>query len=108
MDKLNFEVYNRRWNKKDIYTITWQENGWHLKHIAHTGDCDKEGKPFLYGNFGQDSINYPSSIDGFMEHLWQEIDEEVIDHEEAQKKLQQLADWVTTCEKATPKWEGWN
>jgi len=40
--------------------------------------------------------------------LWKKIDNHEINREEAQIKLQELADWVSLCEKGQPEWEGWN
>ena len=108
MKEFSFEVFSRRWSSTSTYSITWTEVGWNITHIAIGGDSDKEGKPHLYENFHQDLICYPSKLDGYMEYLWEQIEEKKISPDEAQTKIQQLADWVSKCEKGTPLWEGWN
>ncbi|WP_096668032.1 hypothetical protein [Polaromonas sp. AET17H-212] len=108
MNDMTFRVYTNRWKNETTYRISKTATGWHLRANAIYGDCDKECHPFLYGNFDQDNMNYPSNIGAFMEHLWGLIDKGEIDAAEAQEKLQELADWVSACEKAEPHWPGWN
>ena len=108
MEKLEFNVYNRRHDSILKYRINHTSNGWHISHIAINGACEPDGSPLFYTNFKQDYISYPRDFGNYLEWLWEQIREERIDRDEAQEKLQQLADWVSFCEKSVPKWEGWN
>jgi hypothetical protein len=108
MNKYNFTVYNRRHNNEVTYTVTKTNSGWHIQHIAINGECSSDGSPFFYDNFNQDFINYPSGFDGFLEFIWTGLNNEELSPEEAQIKLQELADWVSSCERTQPKWKGWN
>lgn len=108
MEDLKFKVYNRRRGNDITYTVKKTDEGWYLDYIAIYGDCDKEGKPYFYSNFNQDYIEYPVGFGDFLAHLWKQIDDEEIEKEEAQEKLQQLADWVTLCEKGQPEWSEYN
>lgn len=108
MNQYAFRVYNRRHSNEVTYTVTKTENGWHIRHIAINGDCKPDGTPFFYENFHQDYINYPSGFGGFLEYIWSALHNEELPPSDAQVKLQELADWVSTCERSQPEWKGWN
>ena len=108
MNKLNFKVYNNRRNCELNYSIKHTDQGWYIQHIAINGDCKPDGEPFFYMNFRQDYINYPYDFGSMLEWLWEKINNKEFDYSEAQKKLQELADWVSNCEKSTPKWKEYN
>ena len=81
-----------------------------MTHIAIGGPCDKGGRPFLYENFRQDSINFPSGLEDSMEWLWELASSQGLSHEAVQAALQQLADWVSATEKGKPSsgiWESY-
>ncbi len=102
-----FRVYSRRWGHEDTYRVRKLVDGWYVGFKAHSGDCDREGAPHLAGNFKQDSINYPAGIGFYMEWIWEDLDEGKIDETTAQERLQQLANWVSETEKATPDTIEW-
>ena len=108
MNTFNFAVYTRRWNSKITYNVTKTADGWHIRHIAINGDCKPDGSPFFYSNFNQDYIVYPSNFGNFLEYIWSALDREEIGEADAQLKLQELADWVSACERSQPEWKGWN
>ena len=104
-----FKVFSRRWNHDDVYRVKRTKTGWHVDHLAIGGQCDASGRPFLFQNFDQDSISYPSGLELRMEWLWQQAAERGLPKQEVQHALQQLADWVSETEKAAPfsgVWEG--
>jgi hypothetical protein len=103
-----FTVFTSRFQADRTYRIAKTKSGWHISHIAINGDCKPDGSPFLYENFEQDGVHFPSGIDGFLENVWNRLTEGSINTEVAQQRLQQLADWVSECEKSQPKWKGWN
>jgi len=105
--KFSFQVYSRRWGHPDTYTIIRTENGWNVSHLAINGECDKGGQPFLFRNFQQDYIQYPIGLERRMEWLWDQSLTEGLTKEQVQDGLQQLADWVSTTEKAAPRQGVW-
>jgi hypothetical protein len=108
--EFTFQVYSKRWMHDDTYKITRLPGGWEVKHIAVGGLCDKGGKPFLFKNFRQDSIQYPSGLAGRMEWLWEQAASKGMTQEEVQTSLQTLADWVSETERNSPSqgiWEGY-
>ena len=108
MNQYSFRVYNKRHDSNITYTVKKTEMGWHIQHDAINGDCTPDGTPFLYTNFDQDHIKYPSGFDSFLEFIWSGLDNEELSSADAQLKLQELADWVSACERSQPKWMGWN
>jgi hypothetical protein len=48
-------------------------------------------------------INYPEELPGYFAWLWKQAAEQGLSHEDVQLALKQLADWVSLCEKNTPK-----
>ncbi|MBU1994989.1 hypothetical protein KKC15_09810 [bacterium] len=103
MNNLKFKVYNNRKESFLTYKFNKTNNGWHMSHIAINGDCEPNGKPILYLNLNQDCIFYPNQIDILLEELWFDINEERINKITAQKRLQDIADWITLCEQNRPK-----
>ena len=106
--EFTFTVYSRRWEHTDTYRLVKNDKGWNISHLAINGQSKPDGDPILFRNFEQDYINYPSGVGPYLEFIWGELDNQTIAAEQAQVMLQQLADWVSSCEKSTPKWDGWN
>ena len=105
-----FRVFSRRWGRDDSYRITRTADGWDVRYVAIGGPCDKGGKPFLFMNFRQDSIQYPIGLDGWMEWLWEQATSQGLTAAQVQEALQQLADWVSNTERSAPSgsvWKGW-
>jgi len=70
--------------------------------MAINGDCNPNGEPYLIKNFEQDNINYPSGLPSMLESIWNHIDEGNLTTEQIQEKINELAEWVTICEKKRP------
>lgn len=105
-----FRIFSRRWGHDDIYRFKRTTSGWDVRYVAIGGPCDKGGRPFLFENFRQDSIQYPSGLDGWMEWLWDQAEGQGLTREQVQEALQQLADWVSSTERGAPiegVWEGY-
>jgi hypothetical protein len=108
MNQYEFRVYNRRHDNEVTYTVTKTPTGWHIRHIAINGDCKPDGSPLFYENFDQDYINHPSGFGGYLEYIWSGLNTEELSSSDAQARLQELADWVSACERSQPEWKGWN
>lgn len=108
------KVYSRRQKRSLNYRIEKTENGWNVKYLHTRFDndiCDKKGAPNLYKQLNQDSINYPDDLGNYMEYLWNQATEEHFTNENLQEHLNELGEWISTVEKASPKgtfWEGYN
>lgn len=110
LDKtLYFEVYTRRWGHPDRYRMKRTIDGWECSHIAINGKCEKNGEGALFNNLKHDYVFF--SEDGVkhaMEELWEAADDGKINFSELQKRLQQVADWISHVEKAVgekqPDW----
>ncbi len=100
--EFNFSVYSRRWGHDDIYHVKRTSKGWEIGHIGWGGPCNKKGQPFLFENLDHDGINYPEELPGYMQWLWDQAKEEGLTHEQVQDALDQLARWVSLCEKNSP------
>lgn len=109
--EFELEFSTRRWGHKDLYKIQRIENGWHIKSMSMTmsGKCDKSGHPFLYENLKHDSVNYPKDLPGYLEWLWEQAAERGMTAEEVQYSINELGEWISVCEKNSPKgiWEGY-
>jgi len=103
-----FSVYSNRFGRHSTYSVNKTDDGWYISHISINGDSNCRGVPHLYKNFEQDNISYPSGLPLMLEHLWEQLSQDEISHHDAQDRLDELAEWVSTCERATPKWEEWN
>jgi hypothetical protein len=108
LKEYKFEVFNNRWNSTLTYRVRKIESGWHIAHQEINGNCEPDGNPLFYSNFNQDNISYPNNFGDFLEWLWEQMNQGEVAEDEAQKMLQELADWVSSCERSQPKWKGWN
>lgn len=108
MSQFDFRVYNRRHGSEITYTLTATKAGWHIRHIAINGDSEPDGTPLVYENFNQDYIAYPSTFGSFLESIWSGLHNGELSAFVAQERLQELANWVSTCERSQPQWKGWN
>jgi hypothetical protein len=96
-------VFTRRWGHDDVYTVVRTGTGWTVNHVAIGGDCDRTGAPFLYANFEQDSVKYPHDIGVALERLWEHAGEQNLTDAQIQPHLNQLGEWISICERATPE-----
>lgn len=106
-EEFTFAVYSKRWGREDTYRITRTELGWDVRHLMIGGPCDKGGRPFLFDNFRQDAIQYPSDLSGWLEWLWNKAADEGLPSDIVQSSLQELAEWVTTVEAHRPTGQVW-
>lgn len=95
-------IYTRRWGHEDKYSITRTEEGWYIEFNSRRGKCNKGGNPVLYEILDHDGVNYPESLPGYLEWLWQEAHEQGLTEQEVQKSLHELANWVNLCESNSP------
>jgi hypothetical protein len=100
--EFEFRVFSRRWGHDDVYDIRRTKGGWEIG-FHYEYDCDKSGSSGLYELLDHDSINYPEELPGYFAWLWKQAAEQGLSHEDVQLALKQLADWVSLCEKNTPK-----
>jgi len=78
-------------------------------NVHLSGECDKQGKPYLYTNLEQDMINYPAALGEYLDYLWEEAAAEKMSEEEIQAHLDMLGEWIKTVEMSTPTagiWKG--
>jgi len=105
--EFEIKIYSRRWEHDDIYHIKRIEDGWEVLHLTLSGVCDKSGRPYIFENLRQDSINYPEALPGYLEWLWEKSAETGLTHEQVQLSLNELGNWISACEKTSPTgiWE---
>lgn len=102
--EFNFNVYTRRWGHYDYYRIVRTNTGWRIKGASVFGDgeCDKSGKPFLESFLNHDTVCYPAQIGEFFEWAWK-MAADGATKEEIQQGLDDLGEWISICEKSTPR-----
>ena len=82
-------------------TLEWTEAGWTLDANVHSGKCKKDGKPFVYRNFEQDDICWPSSFGKRLSHLHRETPD--MTDEEVQTAIDELLKWIKLINDSQPK-----
>ena len=104
------KIWSERWDGRtdswagrdgknwDEYKIKWIEKGWYVKYLVINGECDKTGNHFLYKNFNQDFISYPSDLPDTMESLWSRIKNERLSKEQIQQKFNEISERINLCE----------
>ena len=109
--RITFKVYNRRWGHADTYGITRTVEGWNVSHITN-GKSEKDGEGALIANLHHDRIFFPEEgVKYALSKLWEQAEDGELTLSELQKRLQQVADWISIVEKAVgegqPDWVGY-
>jgi len=97
-------IYTRRWQHDDCYSIEMTPTGWNVTQGIVGGGGDKTGFPGLKQCFEQDYVSYPANIGNYFEKIWEMIDSKAISDAKAQEHFNALGLWISTCEKATPSY----
>ena len=100
---MELEICSRRWGHNDTYIVNKTSIGWRITHLAIGGDCDKRGHPYLFENLDHDGINYPESIGGYVEWLWEQSEERNMSDDEIQENLDILGRWIQQVERSSPR-----
>ena len=102
---MKFIVYTRRYAHEEIYIIKRTFDGW---LINSNGICEKNGTGALFDSFEHDGVFFPEEgVKSALNKLWDDADEGVIDYEVLSIRLQEVADWISSVEKAVgtqPLW----
>ncbi len=101
-DEFDFKIYSNRWEHDDTYKLKRIENGWHVDYLYINGECNKNGKPYLFANLKQDQVNYPVNLSSYIYSLWNKAANDGLNHNEVQQYLNEISDWVSKCEKSIP------
>lgn len=100
--------WTRRWSAYTTLQLRKLDNGWHVSHIAINGDADREGSPFIAANLQQDYVKYPQDVGSFLGFVWDQLDSGDISDDRAQEMIQEVGEWITSCETSQPLWNIWN
>jgi len=106
--KLELTYWTNRWGSTTTLGLEKTKEGWIFHAMAHSGQTDSFGMPHLIGNFHQDYVAFPDGVGNFLHFIHTQITNGAIDEDRAQEMLNQLGDWISECERSTPKWSGWN
>lgn len=103
-ESFKFKIYTRRWGHYDHYTIERIGTGWNFEGTAtyNSGNCEKNGKPYLYETLDHESVVYPYNIGELLEWLWMKA-QNGLSKEEVQKAFDDLAEWISVCEQNVPR-----
>jgi hypothetical protein len=115
---MKMKLYSVRWGHDDIYSVMRTVDGWNFKHLSYNVSCDIDGtiknkeRSGFYKILDHDSIQYPyEGVKYAFESLWKEADKDSMTVQDLQKKLQDIADWISEVEKTIklhqPIWVGY-
>lgn len=108
MNQYKLTFFTRRWSANVTLDVKKIDTGWHISHIAINGDADPQGKPILEENLHQDYVQFPHGVGGFLGFIWEQLHNQEIDAQRAQDMLDELGNWISTCESSQPVWKPWN
>ncbi|MGK0535941.1 hypothetical protein [Bacillus sp. 'calajunan'] len=101
-NSFEMQIYSRRWGHNDLYTLTRNEEGWHVSHMTYNGQSGKDALEVLIPSLRHDSIVYPNNLGDVMVDIWNQAAEDGLSHEEVQSMLNDVAEWINATEKAYP------
>jgi hypothetical protein len=100
--EFKMQVFTRRFQHHDTYSIKMTPTGWEIRHQSVGGNSDRTGSPGLAQCFDQDNVSYPANLGEYFGKIWQLLDSKEITDAEAQRFFDRLGSWVSTYEKGTP------
>ena len=102
--EFEFEIYTRRWGHTDFYALTRTETGWRITGASafNNNETDKSGQPGVFSALQHDSVSYPYNIGLLLEWTWDKASEGAT-REEVQAAINDIAKWISLCEKNTPR-----
>ncbi|WP_141550815.1 hypothetical protein [Bacillus thuringiensis] len=101
-DAFEMLIYSRRWGHEDRYTLTRNEQGWHVSHQTYTGQSGRDALGALIPSLRQDSVKYPHQLGDVMETIWNQAAIGGLSHNEVQSMLYDVAEWINATERAYP------
>jgi hypothetical protein len=101
--KFRVRIFTNRWGHYDGYNFTRIESGWKIDGAStfKQNQADKTGEPALFSALKHDSVSYPVQTAELLECIWEKAKRGAT-QEQVQKYLNDLAEWISICEKATP------
>jgi hypothetical protein len=96
------QIYSRRWEHNDRYTLIRNEDGWHVSHMTYSGETGKNALGVLIPSLRHDSIVYPYNLGDVMTDIWNQAAEDGLSQQEVQSMLNDVAEWINATEKSYP------
>ena len=103
-NKYKCHIYTRKCGYEDTYSFVRTETGWYIDggSTFQLHDADKKGYPALFSALEHDIVSYPNNVGELLEWVWQKGDGGAT-YEEVQEALNDIGDWISLCEKNTPR-----
>ncbi|AJD91992.1 hypothetical protein JMA_26750 [Jeotgalibacillus malaysiensis] len=110
--KMKMKIYTNRWGRHDYYTVQRTIEGWIISFLTFQNvKCKVNGESLdtdtgFYEILRHDSVQYPKDgVRYALETLWEEADSTEMSKEVLEKKLNEIAVWISEVEKATHKYQ---
>jgi len=104
--EFRIDIFIRRLRHYEIFLIEPTGSGWNLKNFPN-GRSDPNGQGGIIMQLDRNFVNVPPQAGDYLEWLWKQIQiGKIKGQDEIQQMLNDIAGWISICEKATPKWKG--
>lgn len=115
--KMKMKIYTNRWGHHEVYTVKRTTEGWVFSfNLYQDIKCKVNGESLhsitneedtgFYAILRHDSVQYPKDgVRHALETLWEEADSTEMSTEVLEKKLHEIAVWISEVEKATHKYQ---
>lgn len=97
----DFRIYTRRWGHYDNYQLKRTRDGWTITGLSGEQKANKEGTPGVIWYLKHDLVSYPYNIGDLLQRIWDKA-AEGLDEGQVQIAIDDLAEWISLCEKSTP------
>jgi len=102
--KIEIKIFTRRWGHEDIYIFKRTIEGWEVSFMGERKECDRNGEGGFFDFLKKDFVFFPEEgVKHAVKILWEEADKTKMSIEELQRKLQEIADWISDVEKNVVK-----
>lgn len=106
--KMKLKYYTKRGKQAKEYKVTSDgiqikrtNTGWFISHPFKSGQCDRQGDPYIFEIFKIQDVDYPHYFGEYLEFLWKHSEKK--NEEWLQKQLNRLSRWLYNVEITSPK-----
>lgn len=101
--QFEFRVFSHRWQHRDNYILTRNEQGWNVRSVSGIAkQADKGAYPFLMECLEREDISYPNDLVLFLQGVWERAANDGWTMEQVQEALTEIATWISKTEEIKP------
>jgi hypothetical protein len=100
----SISIYCPKPGSKISFGVNLTRCGWQFDLGEWDMFTDKTAQDLCEYLRRHEDVSYPHSVGTYFEGLWDDIDLENLSAEQIQERLDEIADWISSCSERRPRW----